>query len=120
MLFLIIYYYFRSAESNTFEEDGWGHSPYVVSKVGVSALTIVQQKMLENDTSRPGILVNSVHPGYVKTDMTGQEGDLTVEQGAEAPLFLALLPKGENKYIGAFVWYDKRIFDWFGANPKNL
>ena len=45
------------------------NSSYVVSKIGWSALSRVQQRALAAD-SRPDIVVNHVHPGYVDTDMT--------------------------------------------------
>lgn len=61
-------------------EDGWGTSAYSASKVGVSALTFMQQRQMDAD-SRPGIVVNCVHPGYVDTDMSSHKGHLTVEQG---------------------------------------
>jgi NAD(P)-dependent dehydrogenase (short-subunit alcohol dehydrogenase family) len=72
--------YYRSAAAGKNVADGWGSSAYNVSKVGVSALTIIQQRQFDKD-SRPGIVVNSVHPGYVDTDMTSHKGPLTIEQG---------------------------------------
>ena len=45
--------------------------------------------------------MNSVSPGYVKTDLTGQQGLLTVEQGARLPVAYALL--GEDAVSGRFV-----------------
>ncbi|XP_044741229.1 carbonyl reductase [NADPH] 1-like isoform X1 [Chrysoperla carnea] len=90
-------------------ERGWGNSAYVVSKVGVSALTFIQQREIKT----PGVVVNAVHPGYVDTDMSSHKGPLTIEQGAEAPLFLALQPVGENEIKGKYVWFDKKIVDWY-------
>lgn len=40
----------------------------------------MQQRQMDAD-SRPGIVVNCVHPGYVDTDMTSHKGPLTIEQG---------------------------------------
>jgi carbonyl reductase 1 len=83
-----------------------------VSKVGVSALSRIQQR--EMDKARPddGILINHVHPGYVDTDMTSHKGPLTTEQGADAATWLALLPQGENTLKGAYVWHDRKVLDW--------
>ena len=47
------------------------------------------------------MLVNSVSPGYVKTDLTGHSGFLTVEEGARLPGAYALL--GEDGASGRFV-----------------
>lgn len=65
----------------------------------------------------PGIKVNSCHPGYVATDMSSHKGPLTTEQGAEAPLFLALEAGDDIK--GQYVWYDKTIVNWDGAKPTH-
>ena len=54
--------------------------PYKVSKIGLCALTRIQQRQFDQDPRRD-IIVNSVHPGFVDTDMSNHEGDLTIEQG---------------------------------------
>ncbi|CAB3241410.1 unnamed protein product [Arctia plantaginis] len=90
----------------------WGNSSYVVSKVGVSALSNIQQRILNSRE----IKVNSVHPGYVDTDMTSHTGPLTVDQGAAAPLFLAL--DADDTVRGKYVWYTKEIVDWDGVKPE--
>ena len=48
--------------------------------MGITALTRTQQRQFDQD-SRQDIIVNSVHPGYVVTDMTKQTGTLSVEEG---------------------------------------
>ncbi|XP_029039979.1 carbonyl reductase [NADPH] 1 isoform X2 [Osmia bicornis bicornis] len=100
----------NAAKANTHLENGWVNSAYVASKVGVSALARVHQRMFDSD-SREDLVVNSVHPGYVDTDMTSHKGTLAPDQGAEAPVFCALLP--ENTDIkGKYIWYDKSLVDW--------
>lgn len=42
----------------------------------------------------PYIQINCVCPGFVKTDMTYNSGILSIEQGAESPVMLALQPDG--------------------------
>lgn len=105
-----------SAENGSNEKDGWGNSAYAVSKVGVSALTRIQQREFNKEKPYRNISVNSVHPGYVNTDMTSHKGVLTIEQGAVAPLFLALLPKDDTLYKGQYLWYDKRVWDWTASS----
>lgn len=101
-----------TAKAGNHQIYGWPSRAYSVSKVGVSALTIIQQKAFDVD-SRKDLVVNSVHPGYVDTDMTSHKGPLTIEEGAEAPVYLALLPEDEQNVKGQYVWNDKTIKTWF-------
>lgn len=71
---------FRAAKSGNHQAEGWPNSAYQVSKVGVSALTFIQQHAFDADP-REDLVVNAVHPGYVDTDMTNHKGPLTIEQG---------------------------------------
>jgi NAD(P)-dependent dehydrogenase (short-subunit alcohol dehydrogenase family) len=68
-----------------------GHSPgYRVSKTGLNALT----RMLASELAGENILVNSVCPGWVRTDMGGPGARRSVEEGADTPVWLATLPDG--------------------------
>nr|AFK35262.1 unknown [Medicago truncatula] len=42
----------------------------------------------------PTLCINSICPGYVITDITGNTGLLTAEEGAASVVKLALLPNG--------------------------
>jgi len=69
--------------------DMGGRSPsYRVSKTGLNALT----RMLTAELGEENILVNSVSPGWVRTDMGGANARRSVEEGAETPVWLATLP----------------------------
>ncbi len=68
-------------------EEG-GQPSYRVSKAGLNMLTRLWALEL------PGVLVNAGCPGWVRTDMGGQRGPLSVEQGAEGLVVLATLPDG--------------------------
>ncbi|CAH0700945.1 unnamed protein product [Spodoptera exigua] len=80
---------------------------YRVAKVAVSALTIIQQRELDGRN----IIVNSMHPGLVRTDMTKGVGFLDADQAAETPLYMVLDAPASIK--GAYVWYDKQVLDWY-------
>lgn len=116
----------ETAQTGTHADDGWpdvyyplNNSTYIVSKVGLSALTRIQQREMATDP-RPDIAINHVHPGLVDTDMTGHAGftynnvqftPTSVERGAEAPVFAALLPPGTSMR-GAYIWHDCQVVDW--------
>ncbi|XP_047314939.1 (+)-neomenthol dehydrogenase-like isoform X1 [Impatiens glandulifera] len=69
-------------------------SSYIVSKVALNAYTrVIAKKFL-------GILVNCACPGYVKTDINENTGLLSVEEGAENLVRVALLP--DDGPSGAF------------------
>ncbi|XP_065208818.1 carbonyl reductase [NADPH] 3-like [Planococcus citri] len=101
----------KDSKENKHSSSGWGNSAYAVSKVGVSALTRIQQREFLKD-QREDIVVNSVHPGYVDTDMSSHKGHLTIEQGAVSSLYAALLPENITEPKGAYIWDNKDIIDW--------
>ncbi|WP_437692357.1 SDR family oxidoreductase [Sorangium sp. So ce176] len=72
--------------------EGWPSSAYAVSKIGLNALTGVLARELAGDGR--GILCNAACPGWVRTDMGGAHAPRSVEEGAETPVWLALLPSG--------------------------
>jgi NAD(P)-dependent dehydrogenase (short-subunit alcohol dehydrogenase family) len=63
---------------------------YRLSKAALNAITTLVAKKVRNEN----ILVNSVCPGWVRTEMGGDQAPLTAEQGADTPLWLATLPDG--------------------------
>ncbi|KAI6702467.1 hypothetical protein NL676_011603 [Syzygium grande] len=72
------------------EAKGWpAFMPaYSISKAAMNAYTRILAKKY------PSIVVNCVCPGFVKTDINFNTGILSVEEGAESPVKLALLPNG--------------------------
>ncbi|MET1162895.1 MAG: SDR family oxidoreductase [Pseudoxanthomonas sp.] len=73
---------------------------YNVSKSAVNAWTL----QLAYDLKGSNAKVNTVHPGYVKTDMNKGGGDLEISEGAETSIAMALLdengPSGTFQYRG--------------------
>ncbi|GLT79603.1 hypothetical protein SLA2020_510860 [Shorea laevis] len=82
--------FLKDFKEGALEIKGWPiHLPaYTVSKVGLITYTRLLAKRL------PGCCVNSVCPGFVKTDINCNTGTLAVEQGSVTAIMLALLPKG--------------------------
>jgi len=66
-----------------FKEKGWPESMYSTSKLGEIALTKILAKLV------PKVQVTACCPGYVNTDMSSGLGTLSVEEGADTPVFLA-------------------------------
>ena len=90
-----------SYKNKTTDKDGWCINSYYVSKMVVN--TYARVLSLRNEIENNDISVYAAHPGWVKTDMTGPEAPLTVEQGAVNEVFLLELPDGINKdYQGKY------------------
>jgi NAD(P)-dependent dehydrogenase (short-subunit alcohol dehydrogenase family) len=65
-----------------------GTPAYRVSKAALNALTLT----LADEVRGTGILVNSMSPGWVRTDMGGEEAPRSAEEGADTAVWLCLLP----------------------------
>lgn len=70
---------------------------YNASKAALNMLTV---QLAEELRDTPHV-INSVSPGYVKTDLTGHSGFMTPKEGAKLPVQYALL--GDDAVSGRFV-----------------
>lgn len=78
---------------------------YRLSKTILNGITALLAKDLRGEN----ILVNSVCPGWVRTDLGGPDAPLTPEEAAEVPVWLATLPDdGPN---GGF-FRDRQPIPW--------
>ena len=67
---------------------GSGHTAYRLSKAALNALT----RTLAAEEANSAVLVNSVCPGWVRTDMGTAAAPRSVEEGADTAVWLATLP----------------------------
>ncbi|HEY9705502.1 MAG TPA: SDR family NAD(P)-dependent oxidoreductase, partial [Allocoleopsis sp.] len=82
-----------------------GFHGYRVSKTALNVLT----KTLGDELKDTNILINSMCPGWVKTDMGGPNAPRTVEQGADTITWLATLP--DSGPTGGF-FRDRQLINW--------
>ncbi|KAF5460704.1 hypothetical protein F2P56_020554 [Juglans regia] len=80
----------EDVKENLIDVKGWptNYYAYIVSKAALNAYARVLAK------NYPNFAINSVHPGYVKTDINHNSGVTTAEEGAKGPVMLALMPHG--------------------------
>jgi len=84
---------------------GSGSPAYRMSKTALNALT----RMLAGSLRGSNILVNSMCPGWVRTDMGGAGAPRSVEQGAKTAVWLATLP--DDGPTGGF-FRDREPIPW--------
>ncbi|OQW93156.1 MAG: short-chain dehydrogenase [Beggiatoa sp. IS2] len=78
---------------------------YRTSKVALNALT----RIFADELQGTDILINSVCPGWVRTDMGGAEAPRSVEEGVDTVVWLATLPTGGPS--GGF-FRDRQPIHW--------
>jgi NAD(P)-dependent dehydrogenase (short-subunit alcohol dehydrogenase family) len=93
-----------SSGAGALTDMGGGAPAYRISKTALNALT----RMLSVELRGDGILVNSVCPGWVATDMGGP-GGRPVEQGAASVTWAVRIP--DDGPTGGF-FRDGRRIDW--------
>ncbi|EGW00847.1 Carbonyl reductase [NADPH] 1 [Cricetulus griseus] len=93
------------------EKEGWPNSAYGVSKIGVTVLSRIHARKLSQQRRDDKILLNACCPGWVRTDMAGPKATKSPEEGAETPVYLALLPPDAEGPHGQFV-QEKKVEQW--------
>ncbi len=82
-----------------------GFAAYRISKTALNALT----RILADELKTENILVNSMCPGWVRTDMGGPRAPRSPEEGADTAVWLATLPDDGPR--GGF-FRDRRSMVW--------
>ncbi len=94
-----------SSDLGQLAEMGGGFTAYRLSKTALNALT----RTAAADMGQGNIKVNSMSPGWVKTEMGGPNASRTVEEAAETAIWLATLD--EDGPTGGF-FYDNKLIAW--------
>ena len=92
-----------SSGMGSLDEMGSGSAAYRISKTALNAMT----KIFANEVRNYNILINSMCPGWVRTEMGGPGAVRSVKKGAETAVWLAMLPEGGP--TGGFFRDNKKI-----------
>lgn len=94
-----------SSGAGQLAEMGAGYPAYRMSKSALNALT----RIAATELSGGSIKVNSMCPGWVRTDMGGPEATRSVEEGADTAVWLATL--ADDGPTGGF-FRDRKPITW--------
>lgn len=96
-----------NVEDGTHTEKGWPNTCYGVSKVGIIALTRVLAR------EHPEMMINSVDPGYCKTDQNKNQGTVDPSKGAYTPYLLSLMEVEEDEEADSGLhFYEESEMPW--------
>jgi len=94
----------QSVADDEVEERGWAASAYKVSKAALNGLT----RIWARDLRLQGLTAYSVCPGWVRTNMGGENASRSVEEGADTPIWLAT----ETPAPPTGFYRDRAAIDW--------
>jgi NAD(P)-dependent dehydrogenase (short-subunit alcohol dehydrogenase family) len=85
-------------------DNSGGHAAYRISKTALNAVTATLAAELDG-----AVAVNSVCPGWVKTDIGGPHAERNVAEGADTAVWLAL--DAPQRLTGKFI-RDRKVIPW--------
>jgi NAD(P)-dependent dehydrogenase (short-subunit alcohol dehydrogenase family) len=95
-----------SSGMGTLSEPMSGGAPaYRISKTGLNGLTAY----LDGEFGSDGLIPNSVCPGWVETELGGENAPRSVAEGADTPVWLARFRPGSPRGL---LWRDRTRVPW--------
>jgi NAD(P)-dependent dehydrogenase (short-subunit alcohol dehydrogenase family) len=94
-----------SSGMGSLTEMGSGSLAYRTSKAALNAMT----RVLATEAKGKDLKVNTMHPGWVRTDMGGNSATRDVKEGADTIVWLATL--NQDGPSGGF-FYDRKPMAW--------
>ena len=94
-----------SSGMGALSDSGGGYLGYRISKAALNMVT----RVFAAELAARGILVNSVCPGWVRTDMGGAGASRSIEKGVETIVWLASASEAPES---GFFWRDRSRIPW--------
>ncbi|XP_077993964.1 carbonyl reductase [NADPH] 1-like [Glandiceps talaboti] len=104
--------YLQDVKEGEYLEKGWPDidlRSYAISKMALIVMTSIFGRNLTNDPR--DILINSCCPGRTSTRMNGFQGNISTDEAAKLPVYLALLPDYVGQPQGEF-FEGMKIVSW--------
>uniref|UniRef100_A0A8C0T8C1 Carbonyl reductase (NADPH) n=1 Tax=Canis lupus familiaris TaxID=9615 RepID=A0A8C0T8C1_CANLF len=104
----------EDVKNGVHKKEGWPDMKlvtYGISKMGITILSRIHARKLSEQRRGDKIFLNACCPGWLRTDMGGPKGIKSPEEGAETPVYLALLPSDAEGPHGEFVM-EKKVEQW--------
>jgi NAD(P)-dependent dehydrogenase (short-subunit alcohol dehydrogenase family) len=107
--------YRQAYVKNELEREGWDdklhhYGCYGVSKVFVNAYTRILDRRFKKN--KVNIKVNSVCPGWCRTEMGGKDAPRDSTKGAETPVWLESFSDRYDESLSGNFYADKKIITW--------
>ncbi|XP_041478699.1 carbonyl reductase [NADPH] 3-like [Lytechinus variegatus] len=115
--------YVDSVKSGNTAQIGFADWSYGTSKLGVTTLTRTQGEAIKKDPTKKDVLINCCCPGFLKTRFTAHFDEekmkqmITPDQGADTPVYLALLPPETKDLQGQFL-FRREIKDFYNNDIR--
>jgi carbonyl reductase 1 len=104
--------FLTEVNDGSWQTGGWPqmYTDYSLSKLALNVYTRLTARQLVDRPDGHNVYINCFCPGWVKTEMTNWEGNMSAEEGADTGVWLALLPV-ENISSGKF-YAERREIDF--------
>ncbi|KAL8500079.1 hypothetical protein ACS0TY_019900 [Phlomoides rotata] len=106
----VVQEFLKKVEEGSLEINGWPNhfAAYKVSKASINAYTRCAAKKY------PSLCINSVCPGFTRTDLTYKFGVLSSDEAAKVPVKLDLMPDGRPSGIFFELYQRQEVLSLYG------
>ncbi|EGR33176.1 hypothetical protein IMG5_060150 [Ichthyophthirius multifiliis] len=108
-LFQLAKQFQENVDNNTYIQNGWPKNAYGMSKLCINTYAnllsnydVIKQKQ---------ILVFSCCPGWVRTDMTGQQATRSIQEGSVCPCYIVELDHNVGQQLQGKFFYDQKVVE---------
>ncbi|XP_033629911.1 carbonyl reductase [NADPH] 3-like [Asterias rubens] len=108
---LLLKDFIEAAKEGDHKSKGWPSSAYGTVKLGLICGTKLLGEAVQKDRPQDDILIMACCPGHVRTDMSSQQGVKTIDEGADTPVYLALLSSGSTEFNGK-MYFDRALVEF--------